>query len=61
MKNRNPFVDKFLTNYSQSEHSTGGTRGYDPDTYVETKLDRELIPRIPAGCRPRLKKLKKIP
>ena len=42
----NPFVDGFLTLYSQSDRSTGGTRGYDPETYVETKLDRNLIPRI---------------
>lgn len=42
----NPHVDAFLTIYSQSERSTGGTRGYDPETYVETKLDRNLIPRI---------------
>lgn len=42
----NPSVDSFLTIYSQSERSTGGTRGYDPETYVETKLDRNLIPRI---------------
>ena len=42
----NPHVDDFLTIYSQSERSTGGTRGYDPETYVETKLDRNLIPRI---------------
>ena len=42
----NPHVDTFLTIYSQSERSTGGTRGYDPETYVETKLDRNLIPRI---------------
>ncbi len=42
----NPHVDAFLTIYSQSERSTGGTRGYDPGTYVETKLDRNLIPRI---------------
>ncbi|MBM4433180.1 MAG: protein kinase, partial [Chloroflexi bacterium] len=42
----NPNVDGFLTIYSQSERSTGGTRGYDPETYVETKLDRNLIPRI---------------
>jgi len=42
----NPHVDDFLTIYSQSERSTGGTRGYDPGTYVETKLDRSLIPRI---------------
>jgi len=45
-ENHNPFVDKFLTIYSQSEFSTSGTRGYDPVTYVDTKLDRELIPRI---------------
>ena len=45
-ENYNPFVDKFLTIYSQSEFSTSGTRGYDPVTYVDTKLDRELIPRI---------------
>ena len=42
----NPRVDDFLTIYSQSERSTGGTRGYDPETYVETKLDRSLTPRI---------------
>jgi len=42
----NPHVDGFLTIYSQSERSTGGTRGYDPETYVETKLDRNLIARI---------------
>jgi hypothetical protein len=42
----NPHVDDFLTIYSQSERSTGGTRGYDPETYVETKLDHNLIPRI---------------
>lgn len=42
----NPNVDNFLTIYSQSDRSTGGTRGYDSETYVETKLDRNLIPRI---------------
>ena len=42
----NPNVENFLTIYSQSDRSTGGTRGYDPETYVETKLDRNLIPRI---------------
>lgn len=42
----NPHVDHFLTMYSQSERSTSGTRGYDPETYIETKLDRNLIPRI---------------
>src|SRR5258708_35589435 len=42
----NTNVDTFLTIYSQSERSTGGTRGYDPDTYVETKLDHNLVPCI---------------
>lgn len=42
----NKNVDIFLTNYSQSATSTKGTRGYDPETYVDTKLDRNLIPRI---------------
>jgi len=42
----NPHVDAFLTVYSQSERSTSGTRGYDPETYVETKLDRNLVPHI---------------
>jgi hypothetical protein len=46
----NRHVDVFLTIYSQSERSTGGTRGYDPETYVETKLDRNLIPRILDGA-----------
>lgn len=45
-KNNNPIVDKFLKIYSQSELSTAGTRGYDPETYVETKLDRKLTPKI---------------
>lgn len=45
-KGLNPHVNGFLTIYSQSERSTGGTRGYDPETYVETRLDRNLIPRI---------------
>jgi hypothetical protein len=42
----NPHVGGFLTIYSQSERSTSGTRGYDPETYVDTKLDRNLVPRI---------------
>jgi hypothetical protein len=42
----NPHVDRFLTICSQSQRNTSGTRGYDPETYVETKLDRDLIPRI---------------
>jgi len=44
--NYNPFVGKFLTIYSQSELSTAGTRGYDSETYVNTKLDVRLTPRI---------------
>lgn len=46
MNNHNPNVDEFLRFYSQSERSTGGTRGYDPKTYVETKLDAKLTPAI---------------
>ncbi|MDP9201840.1 MAG: hypothetical protein M3P26_07890 [Gemmatimonadota bacterium] len=46
MENYNPNVDEFLKFYSQSDTSTGGTRGYDAKTYVETKLDAKLTPRI---------------
>jgi hypothetical protein len=46
MKDRNPFIYNFLTTYSQSERSTGGTRGYDANTYVDTKLDISLTPII---------------
>ena len=46
MKNHNPNIDEFLQFYSQSERSTAGTRGYDPKTYVETKLDVNLTPAI---------------
>ena len=46
MKNHNPHIDEFLRFFSQSERSTGGTRGYDPKTYVETKLDAKLTPAI---------------
>lgn len=46
MKDRNPFIYNFLTAYSQSERSTGGTRGYDANTYVDTKLDISLTPII---------------
>jgi hypothetical protein len=45
----NPHVADFLTIYSQSDRSTGGTRDYDPTTYVETRLDRNLIPRLLAA------------
>lgn len=46
MKNYNPNIDEFLKFYSQSDRSTKGTRGYDPKTYVETKLDAKLTPAI---------------
>ena len=46
MTNTNKNIDSFLTVYSQSDRSTGGTRGYDHKTYVETKLDKKLIPVI---------------
>jgi hypothetical protein len=46
VKNHNPHLDEFLRFYSQSDTSTGGTRGYDPKTYVETKLDEKLTPAI---------------
>lgn len=46
MDNQNPNIDDFLRFFSQSERSTGGTRGYDPKTYVETKLDENLTPAI---------------
>jgi len=46
VKNHNPHLDEFLRFYSQSDTSTGGTRGYDPKTYVETKLDEKLTSAI---------------
>jgi hypothetical protein len=46
MNNCNPNIDKFLKIYSQSMISTGNTRGYDEETYIETLLDKNLIPRI---------------
>ena len=46
VKNHNPYLDEFLRFYSQSDTSTGGTRGYDSKTYVETKLDENLTPAI---------------
>jgi serine/threonine protein kinase len=51
--NTNPFVWHLLTLYSQSPLTNGGTRGLDPtygqDLYVETALDRELLPELLAG------------
>jgi hypothetical protein len=46
VKNHNPNLDEFLRFYSQSDTSTGGTRGYDPKTYVQTKLDEKLTSAI---------------
>lgn len=46
MKNHNPYIDNFLKIYSQSIISTGNTRGLDEQTYIETRLDKNLIPKI---------------
>ncbi len=50
--NTNPFVSHLLTLYSQSRRSNAGTRGLDvlgEQTYVETALDRDLVPAVLAG------------
>jgi serine/threonine protein kinase len=50
--NTNPFVSHLLTLYSQSRRSNRGTRGLDrlgEQTYVETALDRDLVPAVLAG------------
>ncbi|MDH6216652.1 methylation-associated defense system protein kinase MAD6 [Streptomyces pseudovenezuelae] len=50
--NTNPFVAHLQTLYSQSRRSNRGTRGLDPQTmsvYVETALDRELVPALREG------------
>ena len=50
--NTNPYVRHLLTAYSQSKHSNAGTRGLDvisEQTYVETALDRDLIPSVMSG------------
>lgn len=50
--NSNPFVAHLQTLYSQSRRSNRGTRGLDPhamSVYVETALDRELVPALRAG------------
>lgn len=50
--NTNPFVRHLLTVYSQSQRSNAGTRGLDvisEQTYVETALDRDLLPSVLAG------------
>jgi serine/threonine protein kinase len=50
--NTNPYVRHLLTVYSQSKHSNAGTRGLDvisEQTYVETALDRDLLPSVLSG------------
>ncbi|NJQ03405.1 methylation-associated defense system protein kinase MAD6 [Streptomyces zingiberis] len=50
--NSNPFVAHLQTLYSQSRRSNRGTRGLDPHSmsvYVETALDRELVPALREG------------
>jgi serine/threonine protein kinase len=50
--NTNPYVRHLLTVYSQSKRSNAGTRGLDAiseQTYVETELDRDLLPSVLAG------------
>lgn len=50
--NTNPYVAHLLTVFSQSKRSNAGTRGLDPiseQTYVETALDRDLIPSVLKG------------
>ncbi|WP_329294304.1 methylation-associated defense system protein kinase MAD6 [Streptomyces pseudovenezuelae] len=50
--NSNPFVAHLQTLYSQSRRSNRGTRGLDPQAmsvYVDTALDRELVPALREG------------
>ena len=50
--NTNPYVRHLLTVYSQSKRSNAGTRGLDiisEQTYVETALDRDLLPSVLSG------------
>ncbi|MGR5433205.1 methylation-associated defense system protein kinase MAD6 [Vibrio owensii] len=50
--NVNPYVDHLLSLYSQSQHSNAGTRGLDAfaeKLYVDTVLDRELLPAVLNG------------
>jgi serine/threonine protein kinase len=50
--NTNPYVGHLLTVYSQSKRSNAGTRGLDvisEQTYVETALDRDLLPSVLSG------------
>lgn len=48
-RNTNPFVAHLQTLYSQSRRSNAGTRGLDAlgrSVYVDTALDRELLPAV---------------
>lgn len=50
--NSNSFVTHLLTLYSQSRRSNAGTRGMDAlgySAYVDTALDRELLPAVLGG------------
>lgn len=50
--NSNAFVSHLLSLYSQSRRSNAGTRGIDAlgfSAYVETALDRELLPAVLSG------------
>lgn len=50
--NTNPYVRHLLTVYSQSKYSNAGTRGLDlisEQIYVETALDRDLLPSVLSG------------
>ncbi|KPD17346.1 hypothetical protein ADM96_19465 [Burkholderia sp. ST111] len=50
--NSNAFVSHLLTLYSQSRRSNAGTRGMDAlgfSAYVETALDRQLLPAVLGG------------
>jgi serine/threonine protein kinase len=52
LPNTNPYVRHLLTVYSQSKRSNAGTRGLDAiseQTYVETALDRDLLPAVLSG------------
>lgn len=50
--NANPFVSHLITLYSQSRRSNAGTRGMDAlghAAYVDTALDRALLPAVLSG------------
>jgi serine/threonine protein kinase len=50
--NSNAFISHLLTLYSQSRRSNAGTRGMDAmgfSAYVDTALDRELLPAVLSG------------